>query len=229
MAPKTEKLELTKSTSSEIDAFLDRAQTSKTGRIIFALDATQSRQPSWDRAAHLQAEMFQAVESLGSLEVQLVFYRGFGECKASNWTSNASELRRLMLRVQCMGGLTQIGKILTNALRQTGQRSVSAVIFIGDAFEENIDEVCHKAGQLGLQGTPALMFQEGQDQVAAQAFKEIARLTNGAYCPFDDLSANALKDLLSAAAVYAVGGLEALDNMSAKGSGSLRRALPSLK
>ena len=214
------------STSDEVEQFLKNALPKKLGRLIFALDATQSRQPSWDQAAHLQSEMFQAVESLGGLEVQLVFYRGFGECKASQWTSTARDLQRMMFNVRCKGGLTQIGKVLANAIKQTEQKPVSALVFIGDAFEEDIDKVCHKAGELGLTGTPALMFHEGKDPVAAQAFKEIARLTGGAYFGFDSMSASNLRDLLSAAAIFAVGGLAALDSVSGNGVTQLRKALP---
>ena len=43
------------------------------GRLLFAMDATASREPSWDQACHLQAEMFGATDGLGGLEVQLVF------------------------------------------------------------------------------------------------------------------------------------------------------------
>ncbi|MFB0991296.1 MAG: VWA domain-containing protein, partial [Rhodospirillales bacterium] len=66
------------------------------GRLIFAMDATASRQPSWDTAAQIQVEMFSATSSLGGLAVQLAFYRGFGEFKVSQWTNNGAEMTRLM-------------------------------------------------------------------------------------------------------------------------------------
>ena len=49
------------------------------GRLIFALDATASRQPTWDQACQLQGEMFVETAAIGGLNIQLVWYRGFGE------------------------------------------------------------------------------------------------------------------------------------------------------
>ncbi|MGZ0188445.1 MAG: VWA domain-containing protein, partial [Alphaproteobacteria bacterium] len=180
------------SSAGDIDAFLQKVRKGPqgpVGRLIFALDATQSRQSTWDQASNLQAEMFKEAASLGGLAIQLVFYRGFGECKASGWSSNGDDLLRRMLRVQCEGGLTQIGKVLTNAKRQAESGPVAALVFVGDAFEEDIDRVCHKAGELGLLGVPVLMFQEGDDAAASQAFAQIAKLTGGAHCKFDLASA----------------------------------------
>jgi len=215
-------------TAAAVDAFLAEARkrtpTGRGGRLIFALDATQSRQPTWDKASHLQAEMFKEAAALGGLSVQLVFYRGFGECKASGWTRDGQGLMKKMLSVTCEGGLTQIGKVLTNAARQAEKEPVGALVFVGDAFEEDIDKVCHKAGELGLRGVPALMFQEGDDAAAARAFKEIAKLTGGAHVKFDANSATALRDLLRAAAAFAAGGAAALADLC--GGEALVRALP---
>lgn len=223
--------DVTQATSSaaQIDAFLQQARSGPrgpVGRLIFALDATQSRQPTWDKACNLQAEMFREAANLGGLAIQLVFYRGFGECKASAWTSDSDALLKRMLSVRCEGGLTQIGKVLTNARRQAEQGPVAALVFVGDAFEEDIDKVCHKAGELGLLGVPALMFQEGDDPAASRGFAEIAKLTGGAHCRFDLSSAEALKELLRAAAAFAAGGHRALADMRGGGADRLRRALP---
>lgn len=185
-------------------------EAGKRGRLIFALDATASREPTWDRACHLQAEMFDVTADLGGLDVQLVFYRGFRECKASGWASDARVLRDRMLKVRCLGGQTQIGRMLSHALKESRQDKVNAVVFVGDAFEEDIDAVAHKAGELGVLGTPVFVFHEGGDPVAARAFRQVARLSGGAYCPFNRASATQLKDLLAAVAVYAAGGLKAL-------------------
>src|SRR5208282_958964 len=99
--------------SSDVDAFLRQVAAapvparSAVGRLIFALDATASREPTWDRACHIQGEMFEATVGLGGLEIQLVFYRGFTECKASRWVTSAAELHRIMRSVHCVGGETQ--------------------------------------------------------------------------------------------------------------------------
>jgi hypothetical protein len=209
--------------AAEVDAFLAKLATapkrdavpSKRGRLIFALDATASRQPTWDQACHLQAEMFAAAAALGGLEVQLVFYRGFGECKAGRWVSDAAALTKTMTGVQCLGGHTQIGRVLSHALKEAGNGPVNALVFVGDAIEEDIDALCHAAGQLGLKGLPCFLFQEGDDPAARNAFQQIARLSGGAWCPFDRNSAAKLKDLLAAVAAFAAGGKPALKRLAA--------------
>ena len=187
------------------------------GRLLFALDATASRERSWDQACHLQAEMFHATDGLGGLEVQLVFFRGYGECKSSPWVSTSDDLVRRMTKVRCLGGRTQIRKVLRHTMRETDEKKVNALVYVGDCFEEDIDQVCDIAGELGVRGVPAFVFQEGNEPIATGAFKQIARLTGGAHCSFDLSSARQLKDLLSAVAVFAAGGRPALENMSSAG------------
>jgi len=192
------------------------------GRLLFAMDATASREPSWDQACHLQAEMFHATDGLGGLEVQLVFYRGFGECKSSPWVSTSDELVRRMTKVRCLGGRTQLRKILRHAMRETDVKHVNALVFVGDCFEEDIDAVCDLAGELGVRGVPAFMFQEGNDPIATNAFRQIAKLTGGAHCSFDLSSAQQLRDMLSAVAVFAAGGRRALEDYSSKKGGKVQ-------
>jgi hypothetical protein len=195
------------------------------GRLIFAMDATMSRQPTWDMALALQSEMFRAVKQVGGLDVQLVFFRGADECRASKWVSDPEALASLMTKVACHGGYTQIGKVLSHGLREAGARKINALVFVGDAMEENVDELCARAGELALLGVPAFLFQEGSDSAVTSAFKEIARLTRGATCRFDAGSAGQLKALLMAVAVYAAGGQKALLALSGQRDGSGARLL----
>lgn len=190
------------------------------GRLMFAIDATASREPTWDMACHLQSEMFEETANLGGLDVQLVYYRGFGECRATPWVSNSRDLVERMNRVRCLGGRTQIRKVLHHAMKETKQQPVDALVFVGDCMEEDVDKLCHQAGELGLLGVRAFMFHEGGEPVARRAFEQIAQLTGGAYCPFDAGSARQLKELLSAVAVYAAGGRRALEDMGAKRGGA---------
>ena len=188
------------------------------GRLIFAMDATMSREPTWDMALALQADMFKAVKNVGGLDVQLVFFRGAGECRASKWVSDPDALARLMTTVRCHGGYTQIGKVLSHARRETERRKVSAMVYVGDCMEEEVDDLCARAGELALLGLPAFLFQEGADGRAERAFREIARLTKGACCRFDAGSARQLRELLSAVAVYAAGGRKALEQAGGQGA-----------
>lgn len=230
----TQKGETAPSASSDIAAFLDKVQktppqTDRGGRLIFALDATMSRQPTWDTACQLQAEMFQEAASIGGLKIKLVYFRGFGECKASRWFETGRDLAGVMGRIACQGGHTQIRKVLAAALSAAEKEKIAAVVYVGDCMEEDIDTLCEKAGQLGLLGVPMFMFQEGRDAVAERAFREIARLTNGAYCPFDAGAARQLAELLKAVAVYASGGRKALAAFERKGGQGARLLLEQLR
>jgi hypothetical protein len=175
------------------------------------MDATMSRQPTWDRALAIQAEMFRETAAIGGLAVQLVYYRGFGECRASKWVRDGDALAGLMTRVSCRGGQTQIGRVLAHARDAAKTEAVAALVFVGDAMEENVDHLAQLAGELGLIRAPAFMFHEGRDGVAEQAFREIARLSGGAYCRFSSASPDELRRLLAAVAVYAAGGRKALE------------------
>jgi predicted lactoylglutathione lyase len=199
------------------------------GRLIFALDATASREPTWDRASHLQAEMFQETASLGGLEIQLAFYRGFGEFKATKWAADQDTLMRQMTGVYCLAGETQLRKVLRHAVAETKKRKVDALIFIGDCVEEDVDKLGAVAGELGILGTPAFLFQEGGDPIAEFAFRQIAKLTNGAYCPFDSVSAQTLRELLRAVAVFAAGGRKALENLANSEGGAVRQIAHQVK
>ena len=208
-----------RSGAKSIDQFISRvnqlpqrkSDVAKTGgRLLFALDATASRQPSWDRACQLQAQMFKAADTLNGLELQLCYYRGFNEFHYSPWLYNSQELLRIMTAVQCLGGYTQLERVLDHSLKESSKKSVQAVIIIGDAVEENAAKLHSKAGKLGMLGVPLFMFQEGRDPAVRRCFQQMAALSKGAYATFDEGSAAELADLLAAVATFASGGFEAL-------------------
>lgn len=217
------------STSAEVDAFLaelsGRTSASSGGRLIFALDATASRQPTWDTACQLQADMFREAAATGGLGVQLVYYRGLTECRASRWVSQPGQLTSLMERIVCRGGPTQIGKVLAHAKRETEILKVQALVFIGDAMEENADTLTRDAAELGRLGVPLFLFQEGLDRGVERTFRDIARLTHGAYCRFDPKAGRQLAELLRAVAVYAAGGKTALTARRDAGAAKLLEQL----
>lgn len=196
------------------------------GRLVFALDATMSRQPTWDLACHLQASMFDAAASIGGLDVQLVYFRGLGQARASRWVGDAADLKTLMSRMECQGGLTQIGRVLDHAEREAAKAPLRSLVFVGDAMEEDIDTLCDKAGRLALRNTRAFMFLEGSDPSAERAFREIARLTGGVFLRFNRNSAQQLSDLLAAVATYSAGGRPALEK---RGGASARRLLSDMR
>ena len=188
-----------------------------------------SRQPTWDTACSLQADMFREAASAGGLDIQLVYFRGLGECRASGWVAGSEKLAELMSRIDCRGGHTQIGKVLSHARQENARQKVQALVFVGDAMEEKIDDLCAAAGELGLLGVPLFMFQEGHDAVAENAYREVARLSRGAYCRFDTGAAHELGELLRAVAAYAAGGKKALAELSARRAGGAGALLAQLK
>jgi hypothetical protein len=216
------------STTREIDAFLARAAKLPTlaqakGRLLFAIDATMSRQPTWHRATQIQSDMFAVAEGIGGLAVQLVWFRGAGEFHASDWTASPIVLANRMRDVGCRSGFTQLCRVLAHAAAEARQTKVGTLVYVGDAFEENPDTAAAEAGKLALLGVPAFMFHEGDDPQAAAVFRDVARLTKGVYARFDSGAAKQLRELLLAAAIYATGGAVALREHAAKAGGEILR------
>ena len=224
--------------AGEVAEFLDQLKAAQParpttgggrGRLLFALDATASREPTWDQACHIQGEMFEATAALGGLDIQLVYYRGFDECKASRWLGSAADLHRVMRSVRCVGGETQIERVLEHALRETGKAKVNALVFVGDAMEEKADRLCRLAGEIGSLGVPIFLFHEGSDPGAEACFRQMAILSRGAYLGFELASIARLKELLGAVAVFATGGYTALAAHGAAKGGEVLRLTAQLR
>ncbi|MSO97703.1 MAG: VWA domain-containing protein [Rhodospirillaceae bacterium] len=203
--------------------------TGQRGRLMFAMDATASRAPTWSQAISIQADMFKEAATAGGLDVQLVYYRGLMEFDASPWTADANRMVELMRRVQFLSGQTQIERILNHTAEETRRKKVNAVVFIGDAVEEMADLVEAAAGKLGVLGVPVFIFHEGGGEPAAGVFKRIAAMTRGAYASFDASSPQKLRDLLKAVAVYAAGGARALEDFGKRTGGDVLRLTTQIK
>jgi hypothetical protein len=178
-------------------------------RLISAIDATASRQPTWDMASSLTSKMFATVAS-DQLETQLVYFRGARECVSSRWMTDAQSLSNAMSKVMCEAGETQIGRVIDHVRKEDQRKKVNACVLISDACEETPERLYAAARQLS--NIPVFMFQEGDDQRVAEIYQSIARLTGGAYSTFDAGSAQRLAELLKAVVVFAVGGVKALAN-----------------
>jgi hypothetical protein len=227
---------VTTKNNNDVSAFLERvrgmpvpSKANGRGKLIFVMDATMSRQATWDRALSIQSEMFAETSRIGGLDVQLVYFRGFDECRASKWVSEPKALAKLMTTVECRGGNTQISRALSHIKKEASATKVNAVVYVGDAMEENIDALCQSAGEIGMLGAPIFAFQEGDDRNAARAFKEMAKLSSGAYFKLNEQSASMLGELLSAVAVYAAGGKAALENHAKSRGGNSGLLLNQLK
>lgn len=221
-----DKTVVTRPTSANVAAFLKqaakvpaRAQGSSTGRLIFAMDATASRGPTWTQAMNIQTEMFQEASTVGGLDVQLVYYRGMMDFGASPWMNNADHMIRLMRGIGVIGGQTQIERMLCHAAAESQNGKINALVFIGDAVEEPADLILAAAGQLAVRGVPVFIFHEGGMEPAGSVFRQIATITRGAYSVFDANSPQQLRDLLKAVAIFAAGGRKALESYGKKAGG----------
>ncbi|MYD44256.1 MAG: hypothetical protein F4W90_10255 [Gammaproteobacteria bacterium] len=217
--------------SDEIGQFLQAAkkhplQMTTANRLIFAMDATASRELTWDLATSLHGELFNAAKS-ANLAVQLVHFGGFNSFHASSWNSSPAQLLLEMQSVRCLGGMTQIGRVLTHVLNEAaGSQTVKAAVYIGDMCEEPMLELVSMAGQLGLRQVPVFAFQEGQDRYATEVFRSIADRSGGAHMPFEAGSATQLAELLKAAVVYATEGIDAVKRL---GTATSRKLLTQIK
>lgn len=197
-------------------------------RLIFALDATGSRRPLWDKAMHWQQAMFAETADLGGIAVQLCYFHGLNRFVSSTWHEDADLLLAEMSRVKCRTGLTQLERLLQHALVEAKQ-GLRALVYIGDAVEEDPEALLELGARLSARDTRLFLFQEGGDPRARQTFQRLAAVSRGAYSRFDQGSGALLRDLLGAAAVYAAGGKAALRALAAEttpAAGQLIRQLP---
>ena len=231
----TSKLPEKRSSARDIQAFIGKVKNTPLvtgvgkGRLIFAMDATASREHCWDMASQNHAAMFVEAYKVSTLNVQLCYYRGMGDFTALPWTRSADDIKHALLSVRCLAGQTQIAKVLTHALCETRTSRVNALVFVGDCVEENPDTLGALAGQLGILNLPLFVFQEGKNSNVGSIFSQLATLSGGAHCQFDQGSAKQLGQLLAAVAVYAAGGKPALENHLLSKDSSVRRLLQQLK
>ena len=193
----------------------DQKVALRRGRIILALDITASRESTWEIARELQAKMFREAAPVGHLDVQLVYYRG-EECRASKWVDSGAVLAQLMNRIDCEAGRTQIGRVLQHALRENDKAPIQAVTFIGDAMEEEIEELATKASEFGKKKIPLFIWQEGRDPKVQKAFRLLALKSGGQYFEFDPDRPGAVQRLssqLGSVARLAVGDMKALEKI----------------
>ncbi|MYE83728.1 MAG: VWA domain-containing protein, partial [Gammaproteobacteria bacterium] len=159
---------------SAVDRFLAEARSAqppapgRTQRLIFAMDATASRAPTWDLACSLHAELFGAARDSGNLAVQLVYFRGLADFHHSTWNATPDALLGTMLGVRCLGGRTQVVRVIEHAEREAAQTPVRALVLVGDSFEEDPSAAAAPAGRLALFGRRMLRFEEGSDPTAAR-------------------------------------------------------------
>ena len=199
--------------TQRVAALLEKARAAR-ARLIFALDATASRQPALrtDAACQLQSEMFAEAGKLGRAEIQLVYYRGPNECSHSAWTLDANELARAISRITCEGGHTKIRESPCPCAGRARPRECRG----GDlhwrrARRGSIDALRRRRQRT----SPILVFiSRGRRSTRGQGLQK-ARWTDRrrAYEHFDPGAARKLAELLRAVAAFATGGLTALADL----------------
>jgi hypothetical protein len=236
MADKPPKLPATRS------AFLDKVRQSKAvasatpretlakalapsgrPRLLFAMDATASREPSWQLAQTITGAMFAAVP--GALDVALAYHGGGRLKEVTPFAADTRAFLDKVHTVQCEAGGTALTALLEAA---TTIARLKALIYVGDCFEEDPAVAGALAQQLRLKGVRVFVFhdttsqQQGYDVDGARAvFAQLAAVTSGVLLPFDADALDQVKALLEAIAVYAVGGLKLL--------AARQRALPAAR
>ena len=106
---------------------------------------------------------------------------------------------------------------------------MQALVFVGDAMEETIDDLCAAAGELVCSACRPSCSRKATIRSPKRPIREIARLTRGAYCRFDPGAAHELGELLRAVAAYAAGGIKALADLSARKDRGARKLLAQMK
>lgn len=188
-------------------------QSESRPRLLFTMDATASREPSWNVAKEITGAMFEAVP--GALDVALAYHGGGRLQEITPFSASAKAFLDKLHMVQCRAGCTALNKILNAAIDIP---RLKALIYVGDCFEESTIEAVELAQQLKLKGVRCFMFHDtssgnqGYDvKTARTIFEQIAQITGGALLPFDENSPGMVKALLEAIAIFASLGIKALE------------------
>ncbi|MCD8566387.1 MAG: VWA domain-containing protein [Alphaproteobacteria bacterium] len=221
---------LSQGPNQRVLAALEKAQTrvgtgaTYNGRVGFIIDATGSRESTWNEAQKIQTDMFSSVAGKGGLKLKLTHFGG-STLSVHEWMDDPNAVASKMKEVSCMLGLTQIIKALEAFLVDNPKEAASSIILVGDSFEENIEELGPFCEKLKNQGTKVFSFLEGDDLQAKQAFSMLSEKTGGAFAVFGkDMP---LEDLCQGVALMAVGGTAALRHLKNKAAAQTLLSGPS--
>ena len=188
-------------------------------RLVFAVDATASREPAWAAAREVTDALVKAMP--GGLDVALAVHGGSRVHTFTAFTDSAATLRDRAAGVTCQAGLTRLLPILATSQKVS---AIRVVVYIGDVFEENLSQGRVIADVLGRQGTRLIVLHDTADPSArkdAEIFWDLAKRTGGCVLPFDTSAPDRLRDLLAAVAVYAVGGAKLLRQRHSDSPGAI--------
>ena len=188
------------------------------GRLMFALDATASREPTWAIARDLQAKMFREAAPIGRLDCPAGLLSGrrvpsveMGVKRGA--TRATDEPDRLSGRLYADWQGPRACTSRDRESRQSRHWYSSAT-----PWKRTSSTLAAMAGKLGTQGVPIFLFQEGRDAAVRSAFRLLALKSGGAYFEFNPDASRAVEQLseqLNAVARLAVGDAEALERIGA--------------
>lgn len=174
-------------------------------RLVFGFDATASREPAWAMARRVTDALVKTLPD--ELDVALAVHGGSRLHTFTEFTTDGKTLRDLAASISCEAGQTRLLPILSGSLARPGVRVVT---YIGDVYEESLNQGRKIADDLGRRGIKLFVFHDISDWAArrdAEVFLDLARRTGGCVLPFDASAPSRLRDLLRAIAVFAVGGV----------------------
>jgi hypothetical protein len=193
-----------------VDRYKERAALKRGVRIGFLVDATASRENTWEQAQTIQAKMFRSASGLRALKLRLVYFGGNRLTKL-NWNDNARNIAAHMAEVRCHSGLTQIIPGLQAFIDEKPENRADAIILIGDCFEEDAATAAKTAALLKAKGIKVFSFIEGEDWTAHSVFKTLATVTGGKFAKFGNELP--LDDLCEGVALMTSGGEKALTRL----------------
>jgi hypothetical protein len=179
-------------------------------RLVFAIDATASRDRAWEAAKQVTDCIFRAAP--GGIEVALAVHSGGKLARFSPFHPHVDNIRDEAAGVACVAGPTRMLDIMEETLRRTG---VKALVYIGDCFEEDMERGLAVAERLGLRGIKLVVLHDTTTGGTGSggAFRMMAARAGGLVLPFDMSSLDRLADALSAVGAYVAGGPDRLRAM----------------
>ncbi len=190
---------------NKVDSTKIAAALKITPKLLFSMDATASRQGSWDVAQQITSSMFDVIP--GGLKIALAHHSGGELGHVTAFRDDPAFFKSEIAKVRCRAGETALCEILEEATKIS---RLSTLIYIGDCFEESLERAKALSEELKEKKVPCFMFIEGRDPMAQSAFNLIAEITGGAVFPFELEAVIHIKEKLDAIAAYAAGGIKML-------------------
>ena len=195
-------------------------------RLVFAMDATASRQGAWDEAKKATDTLFTALP--GELDIALAVHSGSTVKVFTDFSNDVATFRDHAASVSCVAGMTRLVDIMG---KTRSHSDVRVFLYIGDCFEESERDAYAAADAFRARGIRAIMMHDskgGGGPNDRQVFEEIARRTGGVCIDFHGGDRQGLKDIFEAVAVLAAGGIKALEQRKGQLPGAAK-LLPYLK